>query len=328
MRHLRQTAAPRAAFVAAVICGACLALAGNVLAADKIHLGKAQGAAWTFLPANIGVEEGIFAKYGFDVDVIDLTGDAKVQQALAANSIEFGLGSGPGMAFAVKGSPGIAVAAYAAEPRNISAIVLADSSIKTVADLKGKLVSVSTAGSLTEWLAKQMALQEGWGQDGVTPVAVGAIDAAIAALKARQVDAVILSTEAGYQLEERGEGRIVVGMDRYAPHFITHVVFAQKQIVHDNPALVGRFLQSFFATIAFMKANKEATSTLAERLFHQSPTVARKSYDYEISMLEDDGHFDPQAVETLKQSFVDMGTLDHKPADDELFTTRFVPVKP
>ena len=303
-------------------------VASSAQAADKIRLGKAQGAAWTFLAADLGVEQGIFAKYGLDVEVIDLTGDAKVQQAFAAGSIEFGLGSGPGMAFAAKGSPGIAVASYAGAPRNISAIVIADSPIKTVADLKGKLVSVSTAGSLTEWLAKQMALQEGWGPDGVKIAALGAIDAALAALKAHQVDAVILSTEAGFQLEERGAGRIVVGMDRYAPHFITHVVFAQKQLVATNPALVERFLKGFFATIAFIRANKEATSALAERLFHQSPTVARKSYDYELPMLQTDGRFDPQAVETLKQSFVDLGTLDHKPSNDELFTTRFVPVTP
>jgi ABC-type nitrate/sulfonate/bicarbonate transport system substrate-binding protein len=317
-----------AAAIVGLLQAALLLSTGTAWAADKIHLGKAQGAAWTFLAADLGVEEGIFAKYGLDVEVIDLTGDAKVQQAFAADSIEFGLGSGPGMAFAAKGSPGIAVAAYAAAPRNISAIALADSSIRTVADLKGKLVSVSTAGSLTEWLAKQMALQEGWGQNGVKTVALGAIDAALAALKAHQVDAVILSTEAGFQLEERGQGRIVVGMDRYAPHFITHVVFAQKQLVQNDPALVERFLKGFFATIAFIRANKEATSALAERLFHQSPTVARKSYDYELPMLGTDGHFDPQAVETLKQSFVDMGTLDHKPSDDELFTTRFVPVTP
>jgi hypothetical protein len=77
-----------------------------------------------------------------------------------------------------------------------------------------------------------------------------------------------------------------------------------------------------------MKAHKEKAVDLAQRVLHQSPTVAARSYDYEIAMLEDDGVFDPQAVETLKQSFADMGTLDRKPANDELFTTAFVPVKP
>jgi len=320
-----------AGFVGAMLVGACLAsvlLSSTATAADKIRLGKAQGGAWTFLPANIGIEEGIFAKYGLEVEIADLSGDAKVQQALAAGSIEFGLGSGPGMAFAAKGSPVLAVAAFAAEPRNISAIVVADSPIKTVADLKGKLVAVSTAGSLTDWLAKQMALQEGWGQDGVKTVALGAIDSSLAALKARQVDAVVLATEAGFQLEERKEGRIVIGMNKYAPHFITHVVFARKQILDDQPNLIDRFLKAFFSSIAFMKANKDQTVTLAERVLHQSPFVASQSYDYEISMLTDDGRFDAKAVDTLKQSFVEMGILDHKPENDALFTTRFVPVKP
>src|SRR5215831_19945781 len=170
---------------------------------DHVRVGKAQGSAWTFLPLDIGVEQGLFAKHCLDIDSAGLAGDAKVQQALAAGSIDFGLGSGPGMAFSAKGSPAIAVAAFAGPPRNISAIVLHNSAIETIADLKGKLIAVSTTGSLSDWLAKQMAIQEGWGQDGIRAVPLGAIPTSIAALKTRQVDAVVLATEAGFRLEEQ-----------------------------------------------------------------------------------------------------------------------------
>jgi ABC-type nitrate/sulfonate/bicarbonate transport system substrate-binding protein len=319
MRVFRQSAA---------FCAAIVFSVGTAQAADKIHLGKAQGAAWAFITADIGVEEGFFAKNGLDVEIVNLAGDAKVQQALAAGSIDFGLGSGPGMAFAVKGSPGIGVAAFAGAPRSIAAIVNADAPIKTVADLKGKMIAVSTVGSLSEWLAKQMAVQEGWGPDGIKTVPLGAIDASIAAMKAKQVDAVVLATEAGYALEEKKDGRIVTGMATYAPHFITHVVFAQKEIIAKNPAQVERFLKGFFASIAFLKANKEKTSAIAEKVLRQSPTVARRTYDAEMPMFSTDGTFDPEAVETLKRSFVEMGTLDKAPANDALFTTQFVPVKP
>ena len=44
-------------------------------------------------------------------------------------------------------------------------------------------------------------------------------------------------------------------------------------------------------------------------------------------MFSDDGRFDPLAVATLKQSFIDMKTLRSEPADAELFTTQFVPIK-
>ncbi len=138
----------------------------------------------------------------------------------------------------------------------------------------------------------------------------------------------ILATEAGFQLEDRHEGRVLVGMDTYAPHFITHVVFAQKRLLADNPGLIDRFLKAFFASIVFAKHNKAKMSEAAERIINQSPAVAERSYDSEISMLSEDGRFDPAAVEVLKESFVEMGTLDAKPSDDQLFTTRFLPVRP
>ena len=127
----------------------------NARAADKVRVGKAVGTAWTFTPIDVGLAEGIFAKYGLDVEVANFSGDAKLQQGLLSNSLDFGLGSGPAMAFAVKGAPVVAVAAFANEPRNIGVTVAADSPIKTVADLKGKLLAISTTGSLTEWLVKR-----------------------------------------------------------------------------------------------------------------------------------------------------------------------------
>jgi NitT/TauT family transport system substrate-binding protein len=314
---------------AAVCCGLLfLATGATGFAADKVRVGKAQSLAWIFLPVDVGIAEGIFARSGLEVEIIDLAGDAKVQQALAADSIDFGLGSGPGMAFLAKGSPAMAVAAFGGAPRGVSTMVLANSSIEKIADLKGKLVAVSTAGSLTEWLTKQMALQEGWGADGIRTVALGAISNSLASLKAGQVDAVTLATESGFALEEAKQGRIVAYMDKYAPHFISEVVFVQNRILQNNPALIGRFLKGFFAAIAFEKSNEDKTSAIAVRVLHQSPAVARRTYDYEISMFETDGSFDPKAVEVLKQSFVDTGTLDKKPGDDALFTTKFLPVKP
>ena len=312
---------------ATVLC-VVVATAGTALAADRIRVGKAQAAAWIFLPVDVGIDEGIFARYGLDVQIVDLAGDAKVQQALASDSIDVGLGSGPGMAFLAKGSPAMAVAAFGGAPRGVSTMVLADSPIKSVADLKGKLVSVSTKGSLTEWLTEQMAIQEGWGENGIRTVALGAIANAVASLKAGQVDAVTLATEAGFKLEEAKEGRIVAYMDKYAPHFISEVVFVRKPILQSDPALIDRFLKGFFAAIAFEKSNEAKTSAIAERVLHMSPTVARRTYDYEISMFETDGHFDPKAVEVLKRSFVETHTLTKIPSDDQLFTTRFLPVTP
>ena len=220
------------------------------------------------------------------------------------------------------------MAAFATEPRNLSVIVGADSPIHKVADLKGKLIGVTTAGSLTDWLVHRLSATEGWGKDGVRTAALGPFDTQLAAMKTHQIDGMMVATEAGFLLEEKHEGRIIVGMEKYAPKFHTNVVFARRELVEKNPDLVNRFLKGFFASIAFMKANKEKTSEIAVKELHETPTVARRTWDYEISMLETDGHFDPAAVEVLKESWLELGMLDKKPTDDQLFTTKFLPVKP
>jgi ABC-type nitrate/sulfonate/bicarbonate transport system substrate-binding protein len=313
--------------LAALLIGLA-ALTPPTHAADKIRVGKAVGTSWTFTPLDVGMHEGIFAKYSVEVEIANFAGDAKLQQALTAESMDLGLGSGPSMAFVVKGAPVIAVAAFADAPRNIGVVVAGDSPIKQVADLKGKLMAISTAGSLTEWLTKRLSAQEGWGPDGMKMVSIGDTAQQASAIKAHQVDAYMGGSETGYRLEEAGDGRVLVTMDPYVPHFVTHVVFARKELVASDPARIANFLKGFFASIAWMKAHKDASNAITSPILHETQSVASKTYDIQMPMLELDGQFDPEGLELIKQSFVDLGMLDKKPSDDQMLTRQFLPVKP
>jgi ABC-type nitrate/sulfonate/bicarbonate transport system substrate-binding protein len=307
-----------------VLCGAIT----PVLAADKIHAGKAVGTQWTFIPLDIAVEQGIFAKYGLDVEITTMSGEAKMQQGLTSGSLDIGLAGSPGAALAVKGAPVVAIAALTSAPRNFSVVVTADSPIKTVGDLKGKLISGATSGGLPEWLIKRLSVLNGWGPAGIRTIALGSPDASLSAVRTHQVDAMMTSTALGFRLEEENAGRIVTGMGDYVPHFHTEIIFARTAFVHDNPEQVRRFLQAIFTAVAFVKANKDKTNEIAARVIHQSPLVTSRTYDSEVSTLSDDGAFDPAAVSVLKESFVEMGILATQPSNDQILTTQFLPVKP
>ena len=121
--------------------------------------------AWTFTPLDVGIQTGIFAKHGLEIEASAAAGDAKLQQALTADSLDIGIGSGPGMAFMAKGVPAKAVAAMAGVPRNMAVMVGYNSPIKTVDDLKGKKLGVTTVGSLTDWIGKRINALKGWGAD-------------------------------------------------------------------------------------------------------------------------------------------------------------------
>ena len=191
-------------------------------ALDKVHAGTAV-ALWAFLPLQIGQEQGIWQKYGIDLDITNNGSDAKLQQALTAGSIDFGLGSGAAMAFAAKGSPVHAVAAFAEEPKTVTIIVAEDSPVKGPADLKGKLVVMPGVGSVSEWLVWQMAIQQGWGKDGIRTAGQGSIAANIAAIKTHQADAMTGPPEVGYLLEKEGEGHVAFSLAQFAPHFHAHI---------------------------------------------------------------------------------------------------------
>jgi NitT/TauT family transport system substrate-binding protein len=314
-------------FVSLALAFVALAVA-PARAADHVTVGKAVSALWAFVPADIGVQEGIFAKYGLDVEVLDLGNSPRLHQAMTAGSVDFAMTSGADLAFVAKGEPARAIAAFATDPRNISITTLADSPVKAVADLKGQRIAISGTGSVSEWLVRQMAIQEGWGKDGVMPTPLGSGDANLAALRTHQVGAMVASVEVALQLEAKGIGRMVTTMGKYAPRFHAHMMFVRQPLLEQNPTLVDRFLKGFFASIAFMKANKEKTSEIASQALHIDRAIADRVYDEQIGMLETDGHIDPEAVALMKDSFLEMGMLQTKPNDDQIIDARFLPVRP
>jgi NitT/TauT family transport system substrate-binding protein len=117
-------------------------------------------------------------------------------------------------------------------------------------------------------------------------------------------------------------------MAKYQPSFFGHTITARTNLIASNPDLVERFLKGFFASIAYMKANRDKTIEMSARFLRLDPAIVARTYDEQISGLEDDGTFDPKGIEVAKQSLIDMGILAEKPATDKILTTRFLPVKP
>jgi NitT/TauT family transport system substrate-binding protein len=303
------------------------ALTAPSLAAESLRVAKVVPFAWSFTPLDIGIQSGIFARHGLDIEASASTGDAKLQQLLASGSIDIGIGSGPGMAFSAKGVPAKAVAAMFSLPRNMAVMVGYDSDVKTVGDLKGKKLGVTTVGSLTAWIGQRINAKEGWGSSGIDIVPIGGMPPARAAIKTHQLDGYIGALETGYSLEEAKEWRVITTATPFVDHFITHVIFASDELIAQRSQAVRAFLEGWFDTIAFMKKNKDKAVEISAKVIDVSPAVAARVYDEQMEYFSTDGTFDLQAVAVLKQSYLDMGLLKEVPDNDALFTTQFVPVK-
>jgi ABC-type nitrate/sulfonate/bicarbonate transport system substrate-binding protein len=310
-------------FLAAVTIG--LALQSAASAAELLHIGNAGRESFSFTPANIGRETGIFQKHGIDLDIAGFGGDAKLQQAMAAGAADIGLGSGPGMAFIAKGAPVKAIAAMAGPPLIFAMVVRADGSVKTIDDLKGRKVAISTVGSATNWLMNEVSRQHGWGYDGFEQVPIGENSARIAALKSGAVDACVVDIGSALNFVGRGDGRILMRFGDIAKHFIMHVIFATDSAVAQKPAALSAFLRGWFETIAFMRANKAKSVAIAMTVMGTDEKTTSGIYDELMPMFLNDGHFDPQALKVLSRSYVEMKTLPAEPDMAKLYTEAFLP---
>lgn len=292
-------------------------------AAETLRVGKAVPEAFSFTPLDIGIRKGIFKQNGLDITEIASAGDAKLQQAMASNSIDIGIGSGPGLAFIVKGSPVKGVAEMAGPPLLLAIVVRPDGP-KTVADLKGKKISVSTAGSLTYWLVSNTSRRQGWGPTGITILPMGAMVGQLAALRRHEIDGIIMDVSTAYDLVKKGDGRILVRFGDLT-EFVTHVIFATNTLIATRPDTIRAFLKGWFETIAFMRANKAETVAIDTQVLQKDADVMSRTYDDVMPMFTSDGHFNRKGLEVLAKSFVDLHTLPTEPDMSKLYTEAFLP---
>ena len=300
-------------------------MASPATAADLIRVGNVGAVAFSFVPTNVGKETGIFAKNGLDVQITGFAGDAKLQQAMAANAVDVGLGSGPGMAFIVKGSPVKAIADIAGPPLIFALVVRTDNSVKTIDDLKGRKVGISTIGSATSWLMNEVSQQHGWGYAGFDEVPIGDNAARLAALKAGSIDGCVVDVGSALNFAQRGDGRILMRFGGVAKNFIMHVIFATDKAMAQRPNDLRAFVKGWFESIAYMRAHKDKTVAIAQSVMHTDPQITGAIYDELMPMFTDDGHFDAKALAVLQRSFVEMKILPSEPDMHSLYTEAFLP---
>lgn len=294
-------------------------------AQEKLRVGKGFPSLFQFTPLDIGIETGIFKKHGVDVEASSFAGDARLQQALVGASVDMGIGSGPGLAFIAKGATALGVAEEAGAPLGITLCVLASGPIKNIADLKGKTASISSVGSQTEWMVRELSRQQGWGPEGIKTVALGDVPAQLAALRTKQVDAVPFDITTAYQLEASGEVRILLKFGDIVTDYVNHVIYATDGVMAEHPDSVRKFLAGWFETVAFVKKNKAETVRMSSAVLKIPEPIVSRVYDETVRMLSDNGRFDAKGLAVLSRSFVEMNMLPSAPDMSKLYTEKFLP---
>ncbi len=293
-------------------------------AATTIRVGLSQP-TYSFIPFDVGMKSGVCKSPDIEYQKTVFSGSAQLHQALTADSVDIGLGAGPEMGFLSKGAPEKAIAAMSDAPEDLALVVLKDSGINQIADLKGKRISMSTKGSLTEWAAGELMLQQGWGKDGMKMIPLGSFSAQTAALKTKQIDGMIVEAGTAGRLEEDGSGKTLLKFGKVVPKFHIHVIYATNKLIASNPDATKKFLKCWFDGLDYMKAHKTESVKIASETLNMSIDLSSKLYDSLMPHFNYSGKFDAQALEVISQSLVDTGIMSTKQNLSKYYTEEFLP---
>ncbi len=284
-------------------------------------------ASFTYTLLEVGMQSGIFEKHGLTIESSAFGGGPRLIQGMTAGAIDIGLDGGTDMAMIVKGAPIMGIAPLSGPPVEMVVAVRANGPIKTIADLKGKKIAITGAGTLTGWITRELVKQQGWADGDVQYVTSSNIAASRALLKVGEIDAITTDMSTTLENERRGEERLLLTYGDLVKDFHMQIIFAADKVIAEKPEAVRAFIAAWLETIAFAKANKEKTVGIIQQVLNVHPDVINKTYDNVIFTFAMAGRFNPKAFAVLARSYVDLKLLDKEPDMTKLYIEEFLPKK-
>lgn len=238
--------------------------AGPALAQDTLKLAIGQRGKWDGAVPDLGHRAGIFKKHGIELEMLYTSGGGETMQAVISGSVDIGMNAGTlGIlgAFA-KGAP-IRIISAQATGDDAYWYVRADSPFRSMADMKGKTMAFSTAGSSTN--SNVLALIDHFKVDA-RPVATGGAAPTYTQVMSGQIDAGWSAPPFGIEALRKGEIR-VIARSTDLPAVKGHTV--RVNVAH-APTLVGkrdvfvRYMKAHRETIEWMYSSEDALKIYAD----------------------------------------------------------------
>ena len=267
---------------------------------------------------------GIYQKLGLDVQKLEFSGAAKLNQGMLADAADVGATGSTDFAFQVKGTPGKTVGGIVNLPVNMGISV--GNNITSVSQLKGKKLGVTQTGTLTYWLAFELARTQGWGKNGIIAVPVGgALANQIASLITGEVDGVVSDVAVGLTLAEQKRGHVLLTAQDYVPNLMANSIIANDSFIAAHPDVLKRFLKGWYDSVTYLLAHKPEAVAGGVKATGLPESVVAAEYDSQKVMWSRDGKISPKQLDQLAVAIHDIGLVDTKPDLTKYYDPRFLP---
>jgi len=153
-------------------------------------------------PIWVAQEEGIFKKYGLDVELIHIAATSKAIQSMLSGEIQFTTADALNTIQAV--NAGADLVMVCAGVNRFVFSIMARGDIKRISDLKGKKIGITRIGSSTHTAVLYVINKAGLGANDYTLLQLGEVPNILTTLLAGQIDAGALSPPTNSRAKRSG----------------------------------------------------------------------------------------------------------------------------
>jgi NitT/TauT family transport system substrate-binding protein len=257
--------------------------AAAVEGADKVRM-SISSIDVSFLTAGLALKRGMFRDEGLDLELIRMNANVSIT-ALSTGDIDYTMVFASVVRGALRGMPMKVVASFMDSSTHL---LIARPEYKTIRDLRGKTLAVSTFGATSD-VAARMMIKQG----GVDPekelriIPLGVERARYAALREGIVDVAVLSPPTDIEATRSGY-RV---LSRFFEHFTMPFtgVGANTKKLKEKPDEVKRMVKALLRANRFVRANREGTIQTMMDWIKVDRESAVATYDSTWKIFSEDG---------------------------------------
>jgi NitT/TauT family transport system substrate-binding protein len=267
-------------------------------AADKVRISVSSLDAAFFTPA-VALKRGFFKEEDIDAEVIRMNANISVT-ALATGDIDYTTIFGSVVRAAIRGLPVRVVASFLDSPTQM---LLARQDFKSVKELKGKTLGVSTFGATADVAARMMLRYSGVDPEkDMKIIALGADQARFTALKEGIVDVIVISPPA--DVEGRKFGLRVLARAYELFNFPFVGLGANVKKLSDKPDEVKRVIKALIKANRYIRSNRDGSIQTLMEWGRTSKENASLSYDAVVRVFNADGSIPDDGLQAVIEAAV------------------------
>jgi NitT/TauT family transport system substrate-binding protein len=274
----------------------------------------------------VGLEKGFFKKAGIDITgvISGAGGGTSVRNAIASDLGYGEVSPGP-VITAIQQGQDIRIVNIGSRTLDLSLIVMPNSPIKTIQDLKGKKFGISNPRSLGEMMAVMVLEKAGLKSEDMPRVALGSLGGALTALEKGAVDATAIPS---ILLRTRGASkyRTVIG-PKELPRLPPAIGIATTALMKKNPAQLRALLAGRAEAVRFMYKNPDETIKILSKVYEPLPAadVATLVKELLAAQFWSEGEMEMELLTNTVKAMRYVGLIEKEPDLKAMIDLSFLP---